>query len=75
MSDYQPFSRYLNSVAKLDSYMRNLLKINKELSETNRKLREENIGLLIRFDAQTRILEKTDGELHSIREDRRSKES
>jgi len=59
MSEYQPFSRYLNAAAKLDSYMRNLININKDLAEVNKKLREENIGLQIRFDAQTRILNGT----------------
>jgi hypothetical protein len=62
MVDYQPFSNYLNSVAKLDAKMRNLIKLNKEMSEANRRLREENLGLMVRYEAQTRILEQLDKE-------------
>lgn len=52
----EPFSNYLNSVAKLDKYLRNLLKLNKELSEANHKLRSQLGTFEAREAARERLL-------------------
>lgn len=60
----EPFSRYLNSVAKLDKYLRNLLEINKELSVANHKLRSQLGTFEVREQARERIIQDLEKKLN-----------
>lgn len=62
----EPFSRYLNSVAKLDSYLRNLLKLNKELSDANHKLRSQLGTFEVREQARERIIKDLEMKLEKL---------
>lgn len=63
----EPFNKYLNSVAKLDRYMRNLLEINKDLSAANHKLRSQLGTFEAREAARERIMNGLNSELQEVR--------
>lgn len=62
----EPFSNYLNSVAKLDRYLRNLIEINSELSKANHKLRSQLGTFEAREAARERIINGLDNRQSEI---------